>query len=426
MANSRTNNPGLPGMSELTSGFLHCPSCPRYFTSLPELDLHQRQEQHFTLHANLAHRPATYGARRVPLDYTYDITSPGSSSGSDSDGIFTPSASRASSPYSSNGHGSSRPYRRTSQATNRRDSRQDPLTVRQANNPSKMEKKDKEKFSRSEQGAVPIREESFHEFYGGWRLDEQSSGNGTGSGTYAKKITLQRGSEKIMNYFAHKDWCRARIQGPEAMAQWKQEYEDLMDATDEEMPPLMDTLLYDPNEQLCNHADSKSKACIVHGHPDWRECRRMRHAAIYKRNVAEFDRQHGLTKIISTFSERAYSHWFLISPLRSGHPTHTLQTLNASQLLRPRSIAARAAMLPAVPRSVGAAGVVVPASGSSGLPGVCPAGCCSKLRWKDLLWYARLRFLSFVAFWSLFAFRLEWDSAGLELRMVAESLYGVY
>lgn len=218
---------------------------------------------------------------------------PSSPSDSDSDAVFTPNVSRASSICHSQP-----PSRRPSLASQPRRHQPSTATGRNADKTvnKKVKKTTKEKESRAQQAAVLCRQEDVLRCYFSWSRQEQSAGNGASAGISINKINLQRVIEQVCYRAIDREFRRAAAQG--RLAEFKQEMQQEFDAAIEnEVHPYEGTLMeLRPGEQACDHSDTKQKACPTHGEADWVACRRRRNEATFARNEDVMFNKMGITK----------------------------------------------------------------------------------------------------------------------------------
>lgn len=232
----------------------------------------------------------------LPLRTSFDAPSPPSamSDMTDSDEssscVFTPGTSRANSvSIGSDGRRPSGAPERTTARYARRARNPSPHDVPQSTGEKAKKKQQKEKQNRSNQAAVLWRGEDFLRNYCGWERKEQSGGNGNGAGLNACKINLLRGEEALLYHFLHKERCRALLNG--TVDEFERECAAILDSAADEKMPYRGTFLYGEQDVPCGHSDTKSKACVVHGHPDWRECRRVQMERRFRLNEGEFLRE---------------------------------------------------------------------------------------------------------------------------------------
>ncbi|EME83893.1 uncharacterized protein MYCFIDRAFT_210727 [Pseudocercospora fijiensis CIRAD86] len=141
------------------------------------------------------------------------------------------------------------------------------------------------------------------QFYFGFDRNEQSGGNGNGAGLSANKINVQRGSCALLYYLLHKDRCGAIRNG--RLAQWEANMHQIaQNAIDETAPPFAGGFL-ESSEPPCTHADTKSKECEIHRHPDWIVCRKRHAEATFQHNEAAYLREIGITKEMALFGASA-------------------------------------------------------------------------------------------------------------------------
>lgn len=159
---------------------------------------------------------------------------------------------------------------------------------------SKDKKTAKEKLNRLNQATVLTNAEDTMLLYFGFDRNEQSGGNGNGAGLSANKINVQRAQFAVFHHFIHKEYCKAIRSG--RLVEFQAETNRIaQNAIDETAPPFEGGFL-ESFEPPCTHADTKSKECETHGHPDWRACRRGHAEATFRQNEAAYLRKLGITR----------------------------------------------------------------------------------------------------------------------------------
>ncbi|KAK4496623.1 hypothetical protein PRZ48_012603 [Zasmidium cellare] len=222
----------------------------------------------------MAYRQAQYAVQPHRLDTQMASFSIETDSDESSSIVFTPDNSRAPSicdPQDRRQSGVIRTIRRhigSGSSTPETD-----LRAGQTARPKRLKKQEKEKHNRNQLASVLWRMEDFFRNYLGWERREQSGGNGNGAGLNANKNTIMRGDEDLLYYFIHREYCWGVEAGDLEVRQ--QRMREILDGAMTNVP-YTDTFMAPREEMLCAHEDSKSKECVVHGHPDWRECRRLR------------------------------------------------------------------------------------------------------------------------------------------------------
>lgn len=239
---------------------------------------------------------ASSNPQAAPLRTSFDAPSPptlmpGVTDSDDSSVVYTPATSRANSV----GLGMERRHsgvqrtvpRYTKQA--RGSSPQDNLSSQD----KAKKKQEKEKQNRGEQGAVLYRQEDALRNYAGWERKEQSGGNGNGAGLQCNKINLLQGSEALLYHYLHEARCQAIREGTvrEFEARNHAIIESALERAAEGRSPYTGTFMYSEDDVPCRHKNIKSKACEVHGHPDWRECRKIHTDRIFRMNEERYRRQ---------------------------------------------------------------------------------------------------------------------------------------
>ncbi|KAF2161684.1 hypothetical protein M409DRAFT_28081 [Zasmidium cellare ATCC 36951] len=270
------NGHSLPPCSTLMQGLTKCRAsdCNALFSSNNERLQHERHCE-IVAHQlfSMGRRPAQYPVQPHRLDVQMASCSIETDSDESSSVVFTPDNSRAPSicdPQERRQSGVIRTIRRRFGSGS-----STPETERRrgdAAKPKHIKKQEKEKHNRNQLGSVLYRMEDLFRAYLGWERHEQSGGNGNGAGLHANKSTILRGAEDLLCYFIHREHCWALERGN--LDEVQQQLSDILDGA-VNAQPYTSTFLATDDEPICAHSDSKSKECIVHGHPDWRECRRL-------------------------------------------------------------------------------------------------------------------------------------------------------
>lgn len=185
---------------------------------------------------------------------------------------FTPGNSRTPSICDANDRRQSGGVIRTVRRRYRSASSTPESVLKYSSRPKRIKKQKKEKFAREQQGSCLWRNEDFLRNYVRWERREQSGGNGNGAGLNANKTTIMRAAEDLLYHFIHEQYCLGIQHGDLEARQEKMRR--ILDRAADNLP-YSDTFMATDGELLCAHEDSRSKECIVHGHPDWRECRRL-------------------------------------------------------------------------------------------------------------------------------------------------------
>ncbi|PIA93841.1 hypothetical protein CB0940_04922 [Cercospora beticola] len=324
-------NPTLPPIGSLMElrSYFPCHRCSYRFPDHNQLRAHE-------VHCTIA-QPTQRTSRHDSINSNHSIASPmewsdtrkapasscSSSAASESDPseiMFTPNSSRASSVFQPH-HGSRRTSRADVKAI-RRQRRHSPESLLDDQG-KKIKKTKKEQINRSNQAAVMYRMEDMLEQYCGWARNEQSGGNGNSAGLNGNKINVLRAQEAIALKVIHAARCLAIRSG--TLASFEAEMQSAADAALEpDYRPGHDTFLeLPPGEVPCSHEETKSKRCSAHDHPDWRECRKTRAAAIMRRNEDAYLASLGITRQQALWGSQLGS-----SQLRATAPTRRPSTLN--------------------------------------------------------------------------------------------------
>ncbi|KAM3420782.1 hypothetical protein BST61_g4028 [Cercospora zeina] len=304
-------NPTLPPIGSLMELESYFP-CFRCSYRFPDHDQLRAHEAHCTI-AQPIHR----NGRHDSINSNHSMTSPiawpssrqvqssCSSSGAEesdhSEIMFTPHSSRASSVVQPQ-HGSRRTSRADTKAV-RRQRRHSPESFLDDQG-KKVKKTRKEQINRSNQAQVMYRMEDNLEQYCGWARNEQSGGNGNSAGLNSNKINLLRAEEAVALALLHDARRHAIRTG--TLADFEARMQSVADAAlDEGHRTAEGTFLeLPPGEVPCRHEDTKSKSCSVHGHPDWRQCRKTRMSAIMRRNEHAFIESLGMTREQAYYGSR--------------------------------------------------------------------------------------------------------------------------
>ncbi|KXS97978.1 hypothetical protein AC578_3127 [Pseudocercospora eumusae] len=254
------------------------------------------------------HAPNGYGGPVLHrLNTQVPSSSPSVASDSSSDGdsmCCTPNSSRASSVnrtlHERRDSRISNSARVVKRSTQRRPSTPVTSGIEQK---SKDKKTAKEKLNRLNQATVLTMTEDTMFLYFGFDRNEQSGGNGNGAGLSANKINVQRAQFAVFHHFIHKEYCRAMRSG--RLSEFQAETNAIaQNAIDETAPPFEGGFL-ESSEPPCTHADTKSKECEIHGHPDWKLCRKLHAEATFRRNEAAYLRTLGITREMALYGVSA-------------------------------------------------------------------------------------------------------------------------
>lgn len=134
----------------------------------------------------------------------------------------------------------------------------------------------KERRSREDQATALRRMEDSLRYHSGWKLPQQSGGNGNAAGLFAVKIRVMNKTHVVLDYLLRKSRYEAIRAGTE---------EDFIaDIYDIVNSAHIDGITDDP---ICYH-EGNSKKCEAHGHPDWRDCRFLRYTEIQDAKRLDF------------------------------------------------------------------------------------------------------------------------------------------
>ncbi|KXS97470.1 hypothetical protein AC579_7068 [Pseudocercospora musae] len=301
----------LPSINQLLP-FFPCSNdsagCPQSFPHPESLQQHERVCR-FADSRHGFHALNGYGGPVLPHRLNIQVSSSSSSVASDSssDGdsmCFTPNSSRASSVNRTLPERRESRMSKSTRVVKRSTQRRSSTLATSGTEPkSKNKKTAKEKLNRLNQATVLTMTEDMMLLYFGFERNEQSGGNGNGAGLNANKINVQRGHFAVSYYLLQQARCRAMRSGK--LAEWEAKMARLAQkAIDEVASPLEGGFL-ESSEPPCSHADTKSKECEIHGHPDWTVCRKRHAEATFRQNEAVYLKKLGMTKDMARFGVSA-------------------------------------------------------------------------------------------------------------------------